>query len=116
RKATLGAFPAVDLPQARKLAQGALRDASEGKDPAGAKVSKRTATAVEAVWEEYRDMHLAQRRDSTVAAAKTLFTNTVLPKWGKLGVETIRRRDVMNLLDGMRGEPAKANKAKVRLN
>jgi integrase len=116
RKATLGAFPAIDLPQARKLAQAALRDASEGKDPAGEKVAKRNGTTVGAVWEEYRDLHMAQRRDATAAAAKTLFTNTVLPKWGKLGIETIRRRDVMNLLDDMRGEPAKANKAKVRLN
>jgi hypothetical protein len=116
RKATLGAFPAVDLIQARKLAQAALRAASEGEDPAGDKVAKRTATTIDALWEEYRDGHMADRRDATAAAAATLFENDVLPKWGKRSAETIRRRDVMTLLDGMRDEPAKAIKAKARLH
>lgn len=116
RKATLGAFPAIDLKQARKLAQAALRAASEGEDPAGEKIAKRGATTIDALWEEYRDGHMADRRDSTADAAATLFNNDVLPAWGKRTAESIRRRDVMTLLDGMRSEPAKAIKAKARLH
>ena len=116
RKATLGAFPAIDLKQARKLAQAALRAASEGEDPAGEKAAKRDAATIEALWEEYRDGHMADRRDATAAAAATLFENDVLPAWGKRKAESIRRRDVMKLLDDMRTEPAKAVKAKARLH
>jgi integrase len=59
---------------------------------------------------------MADRRDATAAAAATLFNNDVLPAWGKRKAESIRRRDVMKLLDGMREEPAKAIKAKARLH
>lgn len=116
RKATLGAYPAIDLPQARKLAGAALRAASEGHDPAAEKIAARDASTIEAIWPEYRELHLTQRRDATESAAVTLFNNDVLPKWGKRTAESIRRRDVMNLLDGMATEPAKAIKAKARLN
>ena len=54
--------------------------------------------------------------DATAAAAVTLFTNDVLPAWGKRPAESIRRRDVMTLLDGMADKPAKWTKAKVRLH
>jgi hypothetical protein len=116
RKATLGAFPAIDLTQARKLAQAALRAASEGEDPAGEKVARRTASTIDALWIEYRDLHMARKSKATAAAAATLFTNDVLPAWGKRSAESIRRRDVMTLLDGMTDEPAKWTKAKVRLH
>lgn len=117
RKLTLGAYPELNLDQARQRGSTARGEVLNGRDPAGDKMEARhSATTVRVVWEEYRDLHMTQRRDSTSAAALTLFTNDVLPKWGDLGIESIRRRDVMNLLDGMRGEPAKANKAKVRLN
>ena len=39
-----------------------------------------------------------------------------MPKWGRLEIASIKRRDVMALLDGMREYPAKANKAEALLN
>lgn len=107
----------LGLDEARRIAAGKMLEVAEGADPsAKRRETRRAGTTVKAVWEEYRDSHLKQRRDATAKAAATLFNNDVLPKWGKLEITTIRRRDVMNLLDGMRSEPAKANKAKARLN
>lgn len=119
RKETLGAFPAIDLKQARKLAQASLRIASEGGDPAADRKAKRDSAAtntVEARWEEYKESHLTTVREATADAAAYLFKNDVLPVWGKRDAGTIRRGDVKALLNGMSREPAKAIKAKSRLH
>ena len=43
RKYTIGAHPKIDLKTARKLGEKALRDAAEGRDPAGEKQASRLA-------------------------------------------------------------------------
>lgn len=118
RRYTIGQFSeALGLDEARKIAAKIKLEVVKGADPAAERrEARRTGTTVKPVWEEYRELHLTKRRDSTADAAKRLFNNTVLPKWGKVEIVSIKRRDVMALLDGMRDEPAKANKAKARLN
>ena len=115
---TIGQYSqALGLDEARKIAAEKKLAIIKGADPAAERrQARRTGTTVKAVWEEYRELHLTKRRDSTAYAANRLFNNTVLPKWGKLEIASIKRRDVMAVLDGMRDEPAKANKAKARLN
>ena len=51
RKATLGAFPALTLADARDAARAALRAAAEGADPAGEKVAKRKAERETPCWQ-----------------------------------------------------------------
>jgi integrase len=118
RRYTIGQLSdALGLDEARRIAAKVKLDVVKGVDPAAERrEARRTGTTVQTVWDEYRALHLTKRRDSTAAAAKRLFDNTVIRKWGKLEIASIRRRDVMALLDGMRDEPAKANKAKARLN
>jgi integrase len=118
RRYTIGAYSeALGLDEARKIAAKVKLDVVKGADPAGERrQARRTGTTVRAVFEEYSTLHLTKRRDSTVEAAKRLFDKGVLPKWGRLEIASIKRRDVMALLDGMREHPAKANKAKARLN
>ena len=118
RRYTIGAYSeALGLDEARKIAAKVKLDVVKGADPAGERrEARRTGTTVKAVFDEYAALHLPKRRDSTVEAATRLFNKSVLPKWGKLEIASIKRRDVMSLLDGMREHPAKANKAKARLN
>lgn len=118
RRYTIGQLSdALGLDEARRIAAKVKLDVVKGVDPAAERrEARRTGTTVQTVWDEYRALHLTKRRDSTAAAAKRLFDNTVIRKWGKLEIASIKRRDMMALLDGMRDEPAKANKAKARLN
>jgi integrase len=118
RRYTIGAYSeALGLDEARKMAAKVKLDVVKGADPAGERRdARRTGTTVKAVFDEYSTLHLPKRRDSTVEAAKRLFDKSILPKWGKLEIASIKRRDVMAILDGMREHPAKANKAKARLN
>ena len=46
RKYTLGAHPKIDLKTARKLGEKALRDAAEGRDPAGERQAGKLAAKV----------------------------------------------------------------------
>ena len=120
RKATLGAFPALTLADARDAARAALRAAAEGADPAGEKVAKRKAERetpadpdrdlVRGVVADFLARHVSQNRSA--AETRRIFTKEVLPIWGARRLDTITRRDVIELLDGIadRGSPIMANR------
>jgi integrase len=122
RKATLGTYPKIKLPQARELAQATLRAASEGRDPAGEKIEARRVAAsgiadadlLSAVWQDYKDRHLSTKRERTAAAASVVFDRYVLPKLGKRRVGEITKRDVIGILDDYvnAGHPVAANRAR----
>lgn len=125
RKATLGSYPKIKLPHARELAQATLRAASEGKDPAGEKIEARRIAAsgisnadlVKAVWKEYQERHLSNKRERTAEAANGVFNHHVIPKLGKRRIGEITKRDILGILDDYvtAGHPSAANRARAVL-
>lgn len=122
RKVTLGAFPALDLAEARKAAQVALRAAAEGRDPASEKVAARAAAKVaesvdrdlfENVVADFVARYVkANNRESSARETERLLTRNVVPVWSGRRVQEITRRDVLELLDGIvdRGASIGANR------
>lgn len=58
RKYTIGAHPKIDLKTARKLGEKALRDAAEGRDPAGEKQASRLAAKAASADEDRKQRDL----------------------------------------------------------
>jgi integrase len=114
RKATLGSYPRIKLPDARKLAQAALRSATEGKDPAETKITARrdNGDMFETIWDSYQKLHVATKRVSTQREVNRLFHRRILPRWRKSKIQHISRRDVIALADSMvvDGAPVSANR------
>jgi integrase len=129
RKHTLGPYPAFGLAAARDEAGKALRMLETGTDPAEAKRAEQEAKAeaereeetaarnmVSAVIEEFVRRHTRKNRTGDEAAA--ILRREVLPKWGERQIQSITRRDVIELLDGVidRGHPIAANRLRAHLS
>lgn len=121
RKLTLGPYPLLGLAEARQKATEALRSASEGADPAGEKAAQRAAVRagepivdrdrLSIVVEEFlkREIRPKNRSHDLVDA---IFRNHVIPKWGERKVQSITRRDVIELTDALvdKSQPYAANR------
>ena len=113
RKLTLGSYPTIMLADARRLAREALMAVTEGRDPASEKGSRREhheRNTVQTLVEEFLRRHASKNR--TAAEVERIFKRDVLPFWGKLQVDDITRRDVIELVEGIvdRGAPIQANR------
>lgn len=121
RKATLGPYPAVGLVEARQEAGKALRAVEEGRDPASEKAAHKAALKAGTPVED-RDLvrnvvddHLKRAirgKNRSAALTEKLFSNHVTPAWGERKIQSITRRDVIELTDAIvdRGEPYAANR------
>jgi integrase len=117
RKLTLGSWPAIDLATARDLGRKALIEVKRGKDPrdeklaarAVAKTAKRddVGTVVSEFIERYAKVNTRSWR-----ATERLFKTHVLPHWQGRPVQSITKRDVLDLLDRIvaRGKLIMANR------
>ena len=117
RKWTIGTFGSPwTVETARREALRLLGQAVGGEDPAGAKAEKRAAAkaevkdSVKAAVEEWLRRDQASNR--TVAEVKRTMEREVIPTWGKRALGSIRKRDVIELIDGIadRGSPTAANR------
>ncbi len=104
RKMTLGAYPLIGLAEARKKALAAQEIVAEGMDPATiqaeAKQEQRSdMSLVENVLTKFVESHVSRRRDSTVTETKRLIEKNIMPKWRGRTIRSIRKADVLDLLD-----------------
>jgi integrase len=116
RKHTIGPYPVIDLKAARELASAALRAVAEGRDPTQEKRERVAAVApdtVASLAEQFVRMHCQRRnRARTVVETERLLRLHVLPYWRNRLASSIRRRDVLELLDHVvaAGTPIAANR------
>jgi integrase len=127
RKLTLGSYPAVDVATSRELAREALKTVALGRDPAG---EKKEARAAERDGSADRDLVRsrvadfierrvkAKNKPRTAEETERLFRLHVLPEWGEHKVQSITRKDVSALLDGVAdgGAPVAANRVLAALS
>lgn len=118
RKMTIGAYPLYGLATAREAAGKALRAVSEGRDPGEEKKAAKRArpddqNLIGAVLNDFVSRHVeAKNRASSAKESKRLIEVEIRPRWGKRPIQSITRREVIELLDEIadRGAPVTANR------
>ena len=124
-KLTIGAYPAIDLAAARRLAQKALGEVAEGKDPAANKQAARVAAReerlaqndlVERVVEQFIERH-AKPKTRDWRETERMLKNKVAKAWHGRRLSKIGRADVHALLDSIvdAGAPIAANRTFAQL-
>jgi integrase len=115
RKFTIGSYPAVDLKAARELGAKALRAVAEGRDPGQEKAQARASQpdSIETVAKQFIERHCRRvNRPRTARETERLLRRNVLPRWRGRSVDSITRRDVLDVLDRVvdAGAPIEANR------
>jgi integrase len=124
RKLTIGAWPAIQLSDARELARRALLSVAEGADPARAKQTAKRAGGpgperdlIERLAADFVDRYAkANTRETSWRETERILGKVLAPDadppWRGRRVQDIGRRDVIELLDAVhdRGSPIMANR------
>ena len=121
RKYTLGTYPKLGLLEARGAAREAFQAIAHGRDPGAEKLEERRKNR-----EGGQDQHLvfgavdsflkrhvrANLSSSTARSTEHPFTKHVLPRWRNRRLDSIKRHDVVALLDSIvdAGSPVAANR------
>lgn len=111
RRLTFGRYPALSLSDARKHAEGALREVALGRDPAAEKKVARLAETFAELGELYLQKH-AKRYKRSWAEDERILRTELLPQWRRVRASDIQRRDVRAIVEavGERGAPVMANR------
>lgn len=101
-----GAYPHISLSKARELHGEAIKLLANGTDPmaaqAKAKEEHRKHPTIKLLVEDYLNKHAKEKKTSWKEDERIL-NKDVVPVWGDRKTKDITRRDVLNLLDSMRG-------------
>ena len=102
------------LAAARKAATDALHDLEQKIDPAAKKfdakaaaekaAAERAADTVEWLATQFIERHVRKLRPATQRQIEHVLDHTVLPAWSGRSVHDIRRRDCIDLIDGVAAE------------
>lgn len=116
---TLGTYPAMSLEAARKEAAVARLSVEHGIDPGTAKKTahreRKAAPVIEDAIEEFWGMELQGKKSGK--ETRRLLRVDVVQAWGRRKVADITRRDIVLLLDNVRGRaPITANRVNSALS
>jgi integrase len=126
RKLTLR--PTLTLGEAREVAKKALREVEQGKDPATlkfeAQAAQEKATAdrardtIDALAPQFVERHAKKHtRPNSWRQALHVFNHIVLPAWRGRSIHDIRRRDIIELVEGVaERHPVMGNRALAHLS
>ena len=111
RRMTIGTFPSLSLADARDKAKDVLRAVAKGRDPAGERRDELAADTFGEMAEEYIRKHAMIRKRSW-RKDRQILDRDLLPRFGHRKAADITRREVNDLLDGIkeRGAPIQANR------
>lgn len=121
-KLTLGRWPIMGVADARAAASGALEQVQRGDNPSEAKKAAKAAAvepdrdSVSSVIDLFLKRHASRNRRADDVAA--MFRREVLGKWGARSIQSITKRDVIEVLDAIvdRGSPITANRLRAYLS
>lgn len=110
RKPSLGTFGQLTVEQARKLAQDHLAAVRGGADPSQERQAARGAPTVKDLTERFMTEYvLVRNKPSTARGHRYIIKNQVLPTLGRLRAADVKRPDIADLMDSLRGTPGAAN-------
>jgi Arm DNA-binding domain len=124
RRLTIGTYPAIKPPHARRLAQRALDRVGEGVDPGDEKRAQREVAAQGAQADDFpsavRDYLARLERNTTPAThreATRILEREAAKAWHKRTLTSITRNDVNQVIDAAlaRGAEVHANRVLTRL-
>ena len=116
RRLTLGLFPAMGLAEAREAWRETRKLVAMGQDPA--RVAVKTSDTVNSVIEDWLKRDKRDAKASSLYQTRSAINRDVLPVWGGRPIESVSKRDVIELLDGIidRGAPGKARSVHAHLH
>lgn len=111
RRVTIGKYPAVKLKEARERAREIFRRVDNGEDPAGDRRREGRVETFGDLADEYLERYAKIKKRSWKEDERQL-NRDVLPHWKKRDLITIKRADVIRIVDGIeaRGAPVAANR------
>jgi integrase len=116
-KHTLGSWPAVTLAEARRLAAAAMAQVAHGADPrtekrkAKAEAVERGQDTVERLAAQFLNWQEKRLRPNSLRQLHHIFDDLVSPAWQGRDVHGIKRRDVIELVEGVaKDRPIMANR------
>lgn len=111
RKLTLGVFPRMTVPQARKLAMEAWAEIANGVDPAQLKADLANAATVEVFARRYlKEQVEIHTSAQTARDYESMLRNHVLPQIGSMRLDEVQRVDIERIHRSMRATPTRANR------
>jgi len=125
KKLTLGRWPVMGLADARAAASNAIETVNHGDDPGAAKKATKAARLEAQLSERDKIKTLVEqfgaRHLSTLKSGETVkreLNRHVVAIWGERDIQTITKRDVIDLLDGIAdsGRVVTANRVRAYLN
>jgi len=125
KKLTLGRWPVMGLADARAAASNAIEAVDYGNDPSAAKKATKAARLETQLSERDKIKTLVEkfgaRHLSTLKSGETVkreLNRHVVAIWGERDIQTITKRDVIDLLDGIAdsGRIVTANRVRAYLN
>lgn len=110
-KMTLGVFPRLSVPQARKFATAAWVEINAGMDPAKSNKEHLKAVTVKDFAKRYLEEWVNVRTSkSSQRDYASMLNNNVLPRIGHMRLEEVRRVDIENLHRALSKTPVRANR------
>ena len=118
RRLTLGSFAVLSLAEARKRAKEALKQATNGVDPAESKRQRREADTVEDFALDTYIAKYAQPKKKSWKADQWQLNRFVLPAWRHRLLRDVTRADVRDLLESiaLTSGPIAANRVRALLH
>ena len=121
RKLTLGSTNVLTLAAARRLAADALHELEQGTDPGAAKIvarqaerdkaSREAGDTIEAAVELFITQYAKrQTRAITARTYERMLRRFVIPRWRGRAIRSVRRRDIMDLIELIADTPFQANR------
>ena len=113
RRLNLGTYPAVGLADARKEALGKVNELNAGVDPAEKRDQAKLAETFGELVAEFFRFEEQKLKPSTVAAYRGMLKRDLLPRWGKMRANEVKRAHVLQLTDEIyqeRKSPIMANR------
>lgn len=98
KRYTIGSFDDIPLVEARAVAKEVLHSVATGKDPQAKKLADRKAETFSELAYIYIDRHARPNKRSWKEDQRML-DKDILPIWGELKANQIKRKDVVALLD-----------------
>jgi integrase len=117
RRLTLGTYPALGLAEAREAWRTARTAIDRGEDPAAAKAEarRREPDTVRSIGEAFI-VKYAKPRNRTADEVARMFALHLYPALGHRRIETVTRRDILDLLDGIEAKASGARANRVLAN
>ena len=101
---TLGRWPELTVPMARKLALDLLGDLTKGQDPATKRREERQAATVNELARRFIKEHIPTLKKSTQEMYKSHLKNRILPAIGHMRAKDVTSSDLAALLSKVRAD------------